>query len=88
MSEDKEDVPWFGVIIGKVGQEVTIKQLPEKFLCVVHESATKETGVMGVEKIRLKAIDMRCQCGHPNCTLRIRWRAEKSGHHPLMDERG
>lgn len=87
-TESEEEGPFLAIMVRGGGGELVAKQLPEGFLCIVHESAQKETGIMAVTKIRMKSIDMQCMCGLPNCDLVIRWRAEKSGRHPLMEERG
>lgn len=86
MSE--EDKPFIAMVTGKSGHQLDATRFPENCMLVIHESDIKETSLMVLTKIRMKNLDMRCGCGNPKCTLVIRWRAERSGNHPKLDEQG
>lgn len=83
-----EDFPFIAFLEKAAGNNLTAKQLPEGGIIQLHESATKETSLLVVEKIRMKAIDLRCLCGNPRCSLRLRLRVERSGNHPLLENQG
>lgn len=60
----------------------TTRRFPVRGMLFIQEAENKKMGPMGLMKITLKGIDLQCMCGNPQCTLKVRLRAERSGHHP------
>ena len=66
----------------------TVCPIPPGAMIYVVEDPTRADKVMPLvlAKVSAKAIDFVCGCGQPKCSRRIRYRAEKSGHHPPIHQ--
>lgn len=84
---DKEwdGVPHLGLMMG----DGSVMRIPRGATLLVIEDPTRLDKVLPLilTKVSMKAIDFTCACGNPDCTRKLRYRAERAGYHPSMHQR-
>lgn len=83
--QEWDGVPHLGVYMG----DGTVMRIPRGAIIAIIEDPTRLDKVlpMVITKVTMKALDFKCACGNPDCTRKLRYRAERAGYHPPMHRR-